>query len=218
MNKLRPLFLFGVVFALLLAGNMNLSAQQFSADTVRVELNVKEHSPHKATLYSALIPGLGQIYNKKYWKVPILYAGIGVTVYAINQNTKNFKKFKNAFRDFSAFYEYKYQPENQDPPIEKPTADSYQDILEDDWETTTITRDNWFQTQLQNKKDSFKRYRDLSYIILAGVYVLNIIDATVDAHFTNFNINEDLTIRMEPAVNYSAFSGNSIGLRCQITF
>ncbi|RUT79344.1 DUF5683 domain-containing protein [Ancylomarina longa] len=195
-----------------------LFAQHFTADTIQVESPVKVHSPHKATMYSLIFPGLGQIYNKKYWKVPILYAGIGATLYAINWNTKNFKKYKEAFGDFSQYYNYKYQAENLETPIEKPTSNSYEDLYNADFVESTLNFDNWFKTQLQNKKDSFKHDRDLSYIILAGVYVLNIIDAAVDAHFTNFNVNSDLTINVEPAVSYSAFSGNSVGFQCRITF
>ncbi|PKQ69233.1 hypothetical protein BZG01_01440 [Labilibaculum manganireducens] len=198
--------------------NNAISQQLVEADTVAVESIVKVHSPHKATMYSVIFPGLGQAYNKKYWKIPILYAGIGVTVYAINWNTKNYKKYKSGFKDFSEFYDWKALSEEEKLVTEKPTADSYQKILENDWEETDSRTDTWFKTTLQNGKDSYKHDRDLSYIILVGVYVLNIVDAAVDAHFTNFNVNNDLTIKVEPAVSYSAFSGNSLGFRCQITF
>lgn len=219
MNKLRPLFnTVAVLLVLIFAGNTKVQAQQFTADTVQVESSVKVHSPHKATMYSVILPGLGQAYNKKYWKIPILYAGIGATVYAINWNTKRFKEYKNGFRDFSTFLEWKNLPEEQQSQTPRPTADSYQGILERNWEETDSRTDEWFKNQLQNRKDSFKHDRDLSYIILAGVYVLNIIDAAVDAHLMNFNVNDELTLRVEPAVSYSAFTGNSLGFRCQITF
>lgn len=218
LNKLRSLFFVGLVFFVLFVEIKTASSQSFTADTIQVESKERIHSPHKATMYSVMFPGLGQIYNKKYWKVPILYAGIGVTIYAIKWNTDNFKKYKAGFQDFSQFYKWKYQSSEQIPQIEEPTSKSYEDLYNADFNNTTPNFDNWFKTQLQNKKDSFKHDRDLSYIILAGVYVLNIIDAAVDAHFTDFNVNDDLTIKVEPAVNYSAFSGNSIGFRCQITF
>lgn len=218
LNKLRSLFFVGVVFFVLFGEIKTASSQRFTADTIQVESREKIHSPHKATMYSVMLPGLGQIYNKKYWKVPILYAGIGVTIYAIKRNTDNFNKYKDGFQDFSQFYKWKYQSPDQTPQLEEPTSKRYEDLYNADFNNTTPNFDNWFKTQLQNKKDSFKHDRDLSYIILAGVYVLNIIDAAVDAHFTNFNVNDDLTIRVEPAVDYSAFSGNSIGFRCQITF
>lgn len=203
------------------AGTTKVSAQHLTADTIQqVESNVKIHSPHKATMYSVILPGLGQAYNKKYWKIPILYAGIGATIYAINWNTKNFKKYKSGYLDYSNYYDYKYQSEDLETPIEEPTSKSYESLYTDgyDFENSSSSFDTWFKTQLQNKKDSYKHDRDLSYIILAAVYVLNIVDAAIDAHFTNFNVNEDLSIRVEPAVSYSAFSGNSLGFRCQITF
>ncbi|MBI9056288.1 MAG: hypothetical protein JEZ01_00815 [Labilibaculum sp.] len=219
MNNLRLIFFLGLIF-LLLFGNSNnaISQQLVEADTVAVESIVKVHSPHKATMYSVMFPGLGQAYNKKYWKIPILYAGIGATIYAINWNSKNYKKYKSGFRDFSQFYDYKYQDEGLETPIVEPSSKSYEDLIDRDFSDTDQSFDNWFQTQLQNKKDSFKHDRDLSYIILLGVYVLNIVDAAVDAHFTNFSVDDNLTINVQPAVSYSAFTGNSVGFKCQITF
>lgn len=209
-----------VLLVFLFAANLQVKAQRITADTVQVESSVKVHSPHKATMYSVMLPGLGQAYNKKYWKIPILYAGIGATIYAINWNTKNFKKYKNGFRDFSLHLDYKNLSDEEKLTVEEPKGKSYEGLYIDgfDFGNTQASFDNWFKNQLQNKKDSFKHDRDLSYIILAGVYVLNIIDAAVDAHLSNFNVNEDLTIRVEPAVSYSAFTGNTLGFRCQITF
>jgi hypothetical protein len=209
-----------VLLVFIFAGNTSVKAQHFTADTVEVKSNVKIHSPHKATMYSVMLPGLGQAYNKKYWKIPILYAGIGATIYAISWNTNRFKEYKNGFRDFSNYYDFKYQSPDLETPIPEPESKSYEDLYLEgfDYENSSSSFDNWFKTQLQNKKDSYKHDRDLSYIILAGVYVLNIIDAAVDAHLMNFNVNEELSFRVEPAVSYSAFTGNSIGFRCQITF
>lgn len=219
MNNLRLIFFLGLIFLLLFGSSNNAISQQLvEADTVAVESIVKVHSPHKATMYSVMFPGLGQAYNKKYWKIPILYAGIGATIYAINWNSKNYKKYKSGFRDFSQFYDYKYQDEGLETPIVEPSSKSYEDLIDRDFSDTDQSFDNWFQTQLQNKKDSFKHDRDLSYIILLGVYVLNIVDAAVDAHFTNFSVDDNLTINVQPAVNYSAFTGNSVGFKCQITF
>ena len=219
MNNLRLIFFLGLIFLLLFGSSNNAISQQLvEADTVAVESIVKVHSPHKATMYSVMFPGLGQAYNKKYWKIPILYAGIGATIYAINWNSKNYKKYKSGFRDFSQFYDYKYQDEGLETPIVEPSSKSYEDLIDRDFSDTDKSFDNWFQTQLQNKKDSFKHDRDLSYIILLGVYVLNIVDAAVDAHFTNFSVDDNLTINVQPAVSYSAFTGNSVGFKCQITF
>lgn len=196
-----------------------IEADTIAVDTVAVESIVKVHSPHKATMYSVMFPGLGQAYNKKYWKIPILYAGIGATIYAINWNTKNYKKFKSGFRDFSQYKDWKELSAEEKLETEEPTSKSYESILTNiDFESSTTTDDNYYKTYFQNGKDSFKHDRDLSYIILLGVYVLNIVDAAVDAHFTDFSVDDNLTINVQPAVSYSAFTGNSVGFKCQITF
>ncbi|PKQ65831.1 hypothetical protein BZG02_02170 [Labilibaculum filiforme] len=218
MNNLRLIIFLGLISLIVLGGSKNAISQRIEADTVSAESIVKVRSAHKATMYSVIFPGLGQAYNKKYWKIPILYAGIGATIYAINWNTKNYKKYKSGFQDFSEYYDWKYQDTDLETPIEEPSSRSYNDLINYDIESMGQSQQSQFKTILQNKKDSFKHDRDLSYIILAGVYVLNIIDAAVDAHFTNYNVNDDLTIKVEPAINYSAFSGNSLGFRCQITF
>ena len=102
MNKLRPLLsIVAVLLVIILAGTSKVHAQLLEADTVQqVEASVKVHSPHKATMYSVILPGLGQAYNKKYWKLPILYAGVGALGYAIHFNTKYYKKYKSAYRDW----------------------------------------------------------------------------------------------------------------------
>lgn len=219
MNKLRLIIILGLISLIIFGGTKNTVAQRLEADTVSVESIVKVRSPHKATMYSVIFPGLGQAYNKKYWKIPFLYAGIAGTIYAINWNTKNYKKYKSGFRDLSELYDWKALSDKEKLVTEKPTADSFKKVITSiDFETSALTTDAHYKTVLQNGKDSYKHDRDLTYIILAGVYVLNIIDAAVDAHFSNFNVNDDLTIRVEPAISYSAFSGNSLGFRCHITF
>ncbi|MFA8434527.1 MAG: DUF5683 domain-containing protein [Marinifilaceae bacterium] len=227
MNRILPKYILGVVcFILLIPSNSAFSQikrepKLSMENTTAIESVVitKPHSPHKATIYSALLPGLGQIYNKKYWKVPILYAGIGVTIYAINWNTKQYKKYLNGFGDFTEFLTWKNgQEDPTNPTTPAPTADSYLKILDRNFIETDSRTDEWFQTTLRQRKDSYKKDRDLSYIILAGIYVLNIIDATVDAHFFDFNVNDNLSLKVEPAVNYTADTGNTMGLKCSIKF
>lgn len=217
MNKLKTLLLLVVVCFLVLLSGGNVHAQKIESDSVYTPIVVKEHSPHKATVYSALLPGLGQIYNRKYWKLPILYGGIGVTVYAIGWNTGQYNDYKDAYVDFSNFLEYKNQPDGGTIP--EPTSKSYEKIYtNEDFSSTSASDDEWYKTRFRNGKDKYKRDRDLSYIILFGVYVLNIIDATVDAHFTNFNINDDLSMTVQPKMNYSPVSGSTLGLSCRINF
>lgn len=148
----------------------------------------KPHSPHKATFYAAILPGLGQIYNKKYWKLPILYAGIGATGYAIHFNSKYYKKYKSAYRDFI---------------IRDPGNRSYMEFIppgltED--EVIGGQYEEWFRSALESKKQYYRRYRDLSYFLMVGVYIIQIVDATVDAHFYNFSINDDLSMNISPTL------------------
>jgi hypothetical protein len=166
----------------------------------------KAHSPHKATFYSAILPGLGQAYNKKYWKIPILYAGIGAMGYAIHFNSTYYQKYKNAYRDFL---------------IGDPGNKSYLEVI-----PATLTEEDiegqysdWFETALENKKTYFKRYRDLSYIGMVGIYLLNLVDATVDAHFYNFDVSDDLSMQIRPVMmNSSPVFGNQLGLKLSLRF
>ena len=168
---------------------------------------VKPHSPHKATFYSAILPGLGQAYNKKYWKIPILYAGIGGVVYGLNFNTDNYNKYRRAYRDFL---------------IQDPGNKSYLKVL-----PPTMTEDqisdggqyaSWFETALENKRNYYKKYRDLCYVGLAAVYVLNLIDASVDAHFKTFDVSDDLSMHIEPTVSPMYGGLNSIGMQVRFVF
>lgn len=146
-------------------------AEMVSVDTS----NYKEHSPHRATIYSMILPGLGQGYNKKYWKIPIIYTGFGVLTYFIVFNNNEYQKWREA---------YIYAIENPDgdvPPIN--------DYYEKYGYSTDILRD---------QKDYYRRNRDLSYILTGLWYLINVLDAAVDAHLMTWNVDEDLSLRVEP--------------------
>jgi hypothetical protein len=187
------------------------SLRLLATDTiVPLKINIdKFHSPHKATLYSAVLPGLGQAYNKKYWKIPIIYAGIGALGYAIHFNSTNYNKYKSAYRDFLI----------QDPAntsydqIKLPPNITLEQILEDPSYRT------WFQNALQNRKTYFKRYRDLSYIGMAALYVLNMIDASVDAHFYDYDISDDLSLQVQPTLSPNLFGESHVlGVQLKLKF
>lgn len=181
----------------MLFASLHLSAQTDSlkvssattVDKVITGTDTKYHSPHKATLYSAVLPGLGQAYNKKYWKIPIVYAALGSVVYGISFNTKYYNIYKTAYRDLII----------QDPAntsymdIAKKVNLSQEDALGDDYE--------WFKTALENQKKYYKRNRDLCYFGFVAVYVLNMIDASVDAHFFNYDISNELSLELVPQIN-----------------
>ena len=158
-------------------------------------LTKKEHSISKATIYSAVLPGLGQAYNKKYWKIPIIYVGFGVMTYFIVTNIKEFKKYKEA---------YVYTVNGETYPIDNDYVGTYT------------------ATQLKEGMESHRRYRDLSYIITGLWYILNILDANVDAHFFDYDISDDISLHWEPRIqqqNYHSYSGNyTTGIKLTLKF
>ncbi|SFB97777.1 hypothetical protein SAMN05421780_102156 [Flexibacter flexilis DSM 6793] len=130
-------------------------------------------SPKKAAILSAVLPGLGQAYNKKYWKIPILYTGGAVLGYYIGFNNRYYKRFKTAIK------------------------------LRTDGDTNTV--DEYATTypneaQLRTGRDYYRRNRDLLIIVSAFTYLLNIADASVDAHLAGFNVSDDLALRVSPEV------------------
>lgn len=164
------------------------------------------HSPHTATMYAAVLPGLGQIYNKKYWKLPILYGGVAALCYGIHFNGKHYKMYRNAYRDFI---------------IGDPNNTSWIDVCNDKTNLTPeqvqTTYHDWFENILERKRDSYRRYRDLCYFGLVGVYLIQLIDATVDAHFFNFDVSDDLSIQWQPQLRPEP-NNSTAGASICITF
>ena len=156
-------------------------------DTVKIDEGAKKKDtrPRTATLLSTCLPGLGQIYNKKVWKVPILYAlgtAVGIFIY---DNSKLYKEFKGIYSQM----------------IEKklPTSPvlSVSDIYNTTYQLDGATLEN-----IKYYKDKTERQRDLNYIAMAGLYLLNIIDANVDAHLRDFEINENLSLHWQPEYKF----------------
>jgi hypothetical protein len=171
---------------------VNLSAQQIvDADTIKPvsKKPVTEeevHSPRKAAIYSAILPGLGQAYNKKYWKIPLVYIGFGAIGYFIDWNNKNYHFNKIAYShlidnnpDTNKFLEIE--------------AIQYYDL-------DNPSHLNNFKDGLLKRQDYYRRNRDLLIISFVGFYGLNIIDASVDAHLFNFDISDDLTFDWQPTM------------------
>ena len=133
-------------------------------DLIQSDSNPKVHSPRKATLLALALPGAGQIYNQKYWKAPIVYAGLGASVYAIGMFRKNMITLNDSI---TGIYLLGKTP----------------------------------SSQLINDRDNQRSRRDIAILCLAGVYVLQILDATVDAHFYKFNINDKIGMEFSPLPN-----------------
>lgn len=149
----------------------------------------KEHSVRKATVLSAVLPGAGQIYNRKIWKVPIVYGAFGGLIYLIKFNSDRFRLYENAL--LSRF--------DNDPA----TNDEFKDIYSED--------------NLRSLRDFYRRNRDLSVVGLSLVYVLNIIDAHVDAHLFSFNVDDNLSLNWSPVIHPAPYSA-AAGLRLQLQF
>lgn len=174
------------------------------------------HSPKKATIMAMVLPGSAQVYNGQWWKVPILYAGIGATVYGLSWNMKYFKKYRTAFVDYTDYIN-KLEEDPDTPYPENPSWDKLMMPGRNASDFNSSQRKR-LQEQLKTKKDNYKRNRDLLYIVSGGIYVLQIIDATVFAHFYDFEINDDLTLNVRPSTGFSPVSGGTVGLTLTFNF
>jgi hypothetical protein len=154
----------------LVIGNSTLWAQvSIEADTLPKPMEqVHVHSVRKATLMSTALPGLGQAYNRKYWKIPVVYAGLATCGYFIRDNARNHRFYRDNL------------------------------IAELDNNPATINTTGATAIQLRPVVDQYRRWLDLSVISLAVVYALNIIDAHVDAHLFDFDVSDDLTFQIHP--------------------
>jgi hypothetical protein len=199
-NPLKP---FGVVFLVILFFTTGFSAfsQKSISDSIKVKKSKVEHSPRKATIYSAVLPGLGQIYNRKYWKVPIVLGGFATLGYFINFNNDVYTTYKQAYSDLI----------DTDP-----NTNSYLDLKVNPIFFQADKRTQ-FTENLRIAKDGWRRNRDMVVIGTVVFYALNIIDASVDAHFFDFDISDDLTINWAPGP-VMCMDKKGIGINCKFTF
>jgi hypothetical protein len=146
----------------------------------------------KATMMAVTFPGLGQVYNRKYWKIPIVYAGFGALFYSANHNSKSYKMYVRAYQDFTDAV-----PETQSYiPLIPVSPDNYDPVLfPKSYKPATAT---YYEEGMLRLVDYYKRYRDLSYIGIAGWYLLSILDANVDASLFNYDISNNLDLTLVP--------------------
>ncbi len=193
-----------VLLILIISTGLKTSAQKITAaDSVMVALEKREHSPRKATIYSAVLPGLGQIYNKKYWKVPLVYIGFGTLGYFIDWNNDQYTLYREAYADIAD---------------DDPNTNSFEELnFEGRWNLDNPRERNQFSEALNRAKETARRNRDLVIISTAAFYALNIIDASVDAHLFNFDISDDLTMKWIPGPVY-CLDQRLVGIHCRIRF
>lgn len=168
--------------------------------------NVKPFKPNptKATWLAVVIPGGGQIYNRKYWKLPIVYGGFVGCLYAYNWNNQMYSDYRQAYLDIM----------DSDP-----NSDSYKDFFRPGYD---FEKNKEYLTELfKKRKDRYRRWRDLSVFAFIGVYALSVIDAYVDAQLASFDISENLNITVEPEMfhnNHGRIDKGYYGVNCSINF
>lgn len=191
----------------------------FAQDTISVAKPVQhKFKPEtlRATMMAVTLPGLGQIYNRKYWKIPLVYAGFGALIYSVNFNSKNYLLYTKAYQDFTdnikstQSYLKVISPsvpqDTYDPVVYPKTADP--------------SSASYYRDGMLRMLDYYKRYRDLSYIGIAGWYLLSILDANVDASLFNYDITNNLDITFVPMQMPlpGGFTGAGISVDLKINF
>lgn len=172
---------------ILFISSISFAQETQTEEQLRVDMNTEVSSnsytidplaPSKAAFYSAVVPGLGQAYNKKYWKIPLVAAGIGIPLYYYSWNNNKYHEYRDAYKTTLA------------------------------GGTVTGELANLSQDNLIRGQKFHQRNRDLSLLIAVGVYVLNIVDANVDAHLMQFNVNDNLSLRPELQQNQIDYKHN----------
>ena len=181
------------LFCFSIFGQDNEKIKKVDTDTLIVEETTKVAepinplSPAKAAFYSAILPGLGQAYNKKYWKIPLVYGALGTGIYFYTTNNKNYNRYRDAYKRRLAGFE-------DDEFIDRVTLDG-----------------------LQRGQKFYRKNKEVSLLVTIGIYALNIIDANVDAHLLQYNIDENLSL--SPHFKVNEFDAKSdLGLTLNFKF
>lgn len=215
MNKSLTAFVFSILF-IWISSAQEKQPKQTAKDSLKTDLKqegiviqdsifekrkpINALAPSKAAFYSAVLPGLGQIYNKRYWKVPIVYAVIGTGVYTYTLNDDLYDRFRTAFKRRQAGF----------------TDDEFYDI---DANNAAGAPPDLDLDDLERQQENYQRDRDLALVITIAMYALNIIDANVDAHLKQFNIDEDLSMDFRPYLDLNPITNNpNYGIAFTIKF
>ena len=161
--------------------------------------------PQRALWLSALCPGLGQIYNRRYWKLPIVVGAFVGLTYGASWNNRMYKDYSKGYRDVMD---------------DDPDTRSYMDFFPPTVQESDLDM-AWLQKVMKSKRDYYRRYREICVIAMVGVYLINIVDAYVDASLAHFDISPDLTLDIAPTAIDNGVTGGklpSLGLQCAFSF
>ena len=195
--------------------NMQFASPRLSSDSSRVAMKrmqdntagmpeFRKPDPLKATWLALIIPGGGQIYNRKYWKLPIVYGGFVGCLYAYNWNGQMYKDYRQAYLDIM----------DSDP-----NTDSFKDFFRPGYDFEG--NKEYLKEVFKKRKDRYRRWRDLSIFSFIGVYALSVVDAYVDAQLSSFDITDDINLTIEPQRIRSCnnlYYDDYYGLNFNITF
>jgi hypothetical protein len=186
----QRIFFLSLIVILILSLFQNSFAQKPAPKDSLKKLEMDSHSPRLATIYSAVLPGLGQVYNKKYWKVPIIYAGFAALTYSLIFNDQKYSLYLNEYTNR----------------LFKDSANMKPDLLK-------YSDDNVLELKNYYQKD-----RELSIIGFVILYTLNIVDATVDGHLYSFDVSDNLSMNVEPFIIKGNNRTSSLTSGFQLTF
>lgn len=166
--------------------------------------------PIRAVWLGALVPGLGQIYNRSYWKLPIVYGGVMGCVYGVTYTQDLYESYSNAYRDL--YYDIQHGTVTE-------TADkSYIAVLPAGYTMARYGGSDKYLSRLQDWQNSYRRYRDISILAAVVVYALSLVDAYVDAQLFDFDISDDLSLDVSPQIHYDMQHQRTAELHLAITF
>ena len=176
-----------------------------SSDSFTAPSYMFKPSPRKAVIYSAIFPGMGQMYNRQYWKLPILYSGFVGFTYFITWNNGYYKDYLKGYQHIMDG---------------NPDTNSWEDMLPYGMDAGSVDT-QWFADVLKQRKDYYRYYRDLSIIGTFALYLLAIVDAYVDSQLYDFDMSPDLSMRISPTLlkeERTNYIGNSYGLQWSFSF
>jgi hypothetical protein len=170
--------------------------------------NTWKPNPQRALWLAMVLPGAGQIYNRKFWKLPIIYGGFMGCIYALTWNNMMYKDYSQAYLDLMD---------------DDPGTASYNKFLHLGKQIQTKADEERYKKIFKSRKDKYRRWRDMSFFVMLGVYAFSVIDAYVDAELSQFDISKDLSLTVEPTVMPNHNGGDwldsqSLGVSCKLNF